>query len=498
MSRPRRFGKSMFVSMLKELFEGNRKLFEGLAIHDSWDWSKQYPVIRLDFNGSNFSQPGSVEEHAIDLVEEAENEYGMPPTGTGRSASVRLSNLIIKLRKATGQGVVILVDEYDKPILDTLHKTKIAEDNREGLKGLYSVVKRREDEIKFSFFTGVSRFSRASLFSGLNNLKDITLDPNYSAICGYTEADLDRVFASDLDGLDRGKIREWYNGYNWLGDESVYNPYDILYLLEYRKFKYWWYDSGTPEFLVETLKRHDVRSIKLGNMEAEDNLLGSFDVDNIVPVTLLFLAGYLTIADVVESDNPDSYMLGYPNREVRQCLNKLMLSIMLPDSSQSLLQQSNHPHGKLSACDVEGLKSLFQSIFAGIPYQWHTSADITKYESFVASSFYSYFMGTGLDTRAEDFTNRGRIDMTVTGPSYVYLFEFKVVEEEPSGEALKQMKEMDYAQKYRGLGKPVYLAGVEFSKWKRNIVSFKVEPDTGGDSGDTELTASTATADPPH
>lgn len=221
-------------------------------------------------------------------------------------------------------------------------------------------------------------------------------------------------------------------------------------------------------------------SVKLDYMRARSSLLGSFEIDNVAAETLLFQAGYLTIAEIVKVAGRTGYKLGYPNREVRQCLNELLLDVMLPDSSQDLLNQSDHLQSMLSECDVQGMKSLFQSVPAGIPYQWHAPASIAKYETYVANPFYSYFMGAGLNVRAEDFTNRGRIDLAVTGPSYAYLFEFKVVDEVASGAALEQMRDRDYAQKYRGFGKPVYLAGVEFSSKERNIVGFEVVAGSGG------------------
>lgn len=474
----------MFISMLKELFEGNRNLFEGLAVYSDWDWSTAYPVIRLDFNGGVYTKPGNVEEHAIALVEEAEKKYEVFPAGTSRPASERLSNLIIELQKATGQRVAILVDEYDKPILDALHKPKIAKKNRDYLRGLYSVVKWREDEIKFSFFTGVSRFSKVSLFSGINNLKDITINPAYSSICGYTESDLDTVFSSELDGLDREKIRDWYNGYCWLGEDKVYNPHDILYLLETREFMPWWFRTGSTKYLIDTMKKHEVMSLNLDRIQAHSDLLESFNIDNVAPETLLFQAGYLTIVErIYDEEGGDAYYkLDYPTREVRQNLNRLLFKSILGRMSEEFMKKRKSLRRLLQDCDVKGMKEMFQSLLAGIPYQWHSRGKIVKYEAYVASVFYSYFTGTGLRVQAEDFTNRGRIDLVVTGPAYVYLFEFKVVNGKPSGTALRQILDKGYAQMYRGSGMPVYLVGVEFSSEERNIVGFEVVEDPGASS----------------
>ncbi len=321
LSRPRRFGKSMFVSMLQELFEGNRSLFEGLAIHDGWDWSTKHPVIRLDFNGEEFEVPGHLEEHAIGQIKDAEQGNEIDPPEKDVRAPRRLSNLIRALHKKTGKRAVILVDEYDKPILDALDMPKIARANFKNLCGLYSTIKLREDEIKFSFFTGVTKLSREGKSLIPNSLRDITINPNYSAICGYTESDLDCVFASELDGLDRGKIREWYNGYNWLGEEKVYSPYDILYLLKRRKFKPWWFDSGDSEFLIRNLRKHDLMPVTLSKMQDRRSMLESFDINNIAPEAMLFQFGYQTIAEAIKIAGLKKYKMDYPNHIVRQCLN---------------------------------------------------------------------------------------------------------------------------------------------------------------------------------
>ena len=224
---------------------------------------------------------------AVERREDVKSEYA--------SAPERFAYLIEALRERTGQPVVVLVDEYDKPILDALEVPEVARANRDYLRGLYATIKDSDAHIKFTFLTGVSKFSKVSLFSGLNNLKDITLDPRYSAICGYTDADLDAVFAPELPGLDRDEIRRWYNGYSWLGEEKVYNPFDILLLFDSRRFGAYWFETGTPTFLVEMLITRGVGALALDNMLGSDDLLSAFDVDHIATEALLFQTGYLTI-----------------------------------------------------------------------------------------------------------------------------------------------------------------------------------------------------------
>ena len=372
-----------------------------------------------------------------------------------------------------GQPVAILIDEYDKPILDALEYPDVAKANRDFLRGFYGTIKDYDAHIKFSFLTGVSKFSKVSLFSGLNNLKDITLDPRYSTICGYTDADIDQVFAPELEGLDREEIRQWYNGYHWLG-EGVYNPFDILQLFDRRKFANYWFETGTPTFLIDLLLKRQIPSLKLGNMFSSSSMLSSFDVEDITTEALLFQTGYLTIKQEENLGGQTFYTLGYPNREVYQSLNEHLLSALVKGKSEQAVQ-SGQLYRLLEANDIDGLKNLFHSFFASIPHQWYTNNQIQNYEGYYASVFYSYFAALGLDVTVEDCTNLGRIDMTLKFNNHVYIFEFKVVELAPDGKALQQIKDMAYADKYRQLNQPIYLIGVEFSKDNRNIVGFDVE-----------------------
>ena len=369
---------------------------------------------------------------------------------------------------------MVLVDEYDKPILDALDTPEVARANRDFLRGLYAVIKDCDAHIRFSFITGVSKFSKVSLFSGLNNLTDITLDPRYSAICGYTEADLDTVFAPELPGLDRNAIREWYNGYGWLGEEKVYNPFDILLLFDRRKFGAWWFETGTPAFLVETLFKRRVSALALDEMVGGEDLLSTFDVDDIATEALLFQTGYLTIAGEEDLGGNVLYRLGYPNREVRQSLNERLLRYLVRDASRQTAN-SIRLYRLLKANDFAGMKELFHAFFASIPYEWYTNNDIARFEGYCASVFYSYFAGLGLDVTVEDSTSHGRLDMAVRFNANVYLFEFKVVELAGEGAAMAQLKERRYAEKYRGAGEPVHLIGVEFSRDTRNVAAFAVE-----------------------
>ncbi len=472
LSRPRRFGKSLFLDTLKELFEGNQVLFAGLHIHDHWDWSVRHPVLRLSFGRGNFKEPGYVEANLMAQLDAVERQTGVASDyGTGPE---RFAHLLEVLHDQTGQTVAVLVDEYDKPILDALEVPDIARANRDFLRGLYAAIKDSDAHVRFTFLTGVSKFSKVSLFSGLNNLTDITLEPSYSAICGYTETDLDTVFAPELPGLDRDQIRAWYNGYSWLGDEKVYNPFDILLLLRRRRFAAYWFETGTPTFLIETLCKRHISSLELGEMVGSDELLSTFDVEDIAIEALLFQTGYLTITDEEDVGGKALYRLGYPNREVRQSLNESLLRYLVRDSTRQMAN-SVQLYRLLEANNFTGLETLFHAFFASIPYEWYVNNDIANYEGYYASVFYSYFAALGLDITVEDSSSHGRLDMAVLFNAHVYLFEFKVVELSSSGAALTQLQERCYADKYRALEQPMYLIGVEFSKDERNVTAFAVE-----------------------
>ena len=470
LSRPRRFGKSLLIDTIGELFAGNKALFSGLYAEDKWDWSIQYPVIRISFGG------GIIESKA-DLTNKIQeqlriNQEILHITCQDESTSVCFAELIRFTHEKTGQRVVILVDEYDKPILDNLLKPDVAKEIRDGLRNFYSVIKDCDAHIKFAMLTGVSKFSKVSLFSGLNNLRDITISSEFSSICGYTDEDINTVFAPELEGLDRDQIRRWYNGYNWTGT-SVYNPFDVLLLFQERQFKAHWFETGSPTFLIDLLAQRGFFTPDLAQRQTSLELLSAFDVEKISSEALLFQTGYLTISRLEEPlPNYWIYVLGYPNHEVETSLNAALLGAFGLDEQKAL-------HNRLSLLkqlksnDFGQMQTLFTAFFASIPHDWYRNNPIAQYEGYYASVFYSYFAALGLDIILEDTTNQGRIDMTVKFNEQVYLFEFKVVELVPQGKALQQLQDRGYADKYRSLGQPIHLIGVEFSKDNRSVVGFE-------------------------
>ena len=472
LSRPRRFGKSLFLDTLKELFEGSQELFMGLYIHGRHEWSERHPVVRLSFGGGSFTEPAHLQASVMAQLEGAAEQAGV--TARYATAPERFAHLLRTMHTHAGQRVAVLVDEYDKPILDALvDAPDVARANRDYLRGLYGVIKDSDAHVRFAFLTGISKFSKVNLFSQLNNLTDITLDPRYSSICGYTERDLDTVFGPEMAGLDRDQVREWYNGYRWRGDEKVYNPYDVLLLFDNREFAAHWFETGTPSFLVDKLLERRVSSVSLDRMVSTEGLLSAFDVDRIGTEALLFQTGYLTITGEERLGGKTLYRLGYPNREVRESLNEHLLIHLVQDTAQQTANSMRLAR-LLAEHDCAGLQELFQAFYASIPYHWYTNNDIAEYEGFYASVFYSYFAALGYEIAVEESSSHGRLDMAVRAHGHVYLFEFKVAEMAPPGSALAQLRERDYAAKYRGQGEPIHLIGVEFSRATRNITEFEV------------------------
>ena len=472
LSRPRRFGKSLLVDTIKELFEGNEALFSGLAVHRHWQWSVRRPVVRLDLSGS-FRTPEELEENLLDQFADIAAQAGVAAHAS--TAAVGLRRLIRTLRRHAGERVVLLIDEYDKPILDALPTPEVARANRDLLHSVYSIIKACDTDLEFVLLTGVSRFSKVSIFSGLNNLADITLDPRYSTLCGYTDDDLDTTFADQLRGLDRQAIRDWYNGYNWLGDEKVYNPYDILLLFDRREFDAYWFETGTSTHIVDQLLERGVSAVALDNMITTGDLLSDFNVEQATTEALLFQSGYLTIRTAQRQGRRLVYRLGYPNREVRLSLTDRLLNRLTATSPPATAQRVHLPN-LLQANDFDGLAKWLRSMFASIPYQWHTRNDIADYEGYYASVFYALFAAQDFDVTTEDTTSHGRLDMTVVFGEQVYLFEFKVVAAQAEGKAIAQLRQRNYAEKYRSRGWPTHLIGVEFSKQTRNVVAFEAVP----------------------
>ncbi len=293
LSRPRRFGKSLFIDTLQEIFEGNQKLFEGLYIYDKWDFNTKYPVIKINWGGGLRTKE-EVEHTIYELLKENQKRLEIECEFKNNSSSC-FRELIYKAYEKYQKPVVILIDEYDKPIIDNLDQIEVAKANRELLKSLYVIMKDNDRYIKFAFLTGVSKFSRASIFSGLNNLEDISLTPEFGTVCGYTHNDIETTFLPYLEGVDLKELKKWYNGYNFLNDK-VYNPFDILLFIKNKfLFRNYWFKTGTPSFLIKLFQKENYNLAKFENLKVSEELIDSFDIEDISLETVMFQSGYLTV-----------------------------------------------------------------------------------------------------------------------------------------------------------------------------------------------------------
>ena len=471
LSRPRRFGKSLLIDTLKEAFEGHRELFMGLWLHDHWEWGRQFPVIHISFGSGMIQSREALDFRIAELLFRNQERLGISCRSPGDIPGC-FGELIRKSAESFGHRAVILVDEYDKPILDNITTPEVAAEIRDGLKNLYSVIKDHDAHIHFAFLTGVSKFSKVSLFSGLNNLTDITLDSQYATLCGYTETEMTAAFADHLKGKSVSEIRQWYNGYAWLG-EAVYNPFSILNFLRTGVFRNYWFETGTPDFLVKMIMERNHLVPELQNATATEQLLGSFDVGLIEIETILFQTGYLTIQNTQQLGNLTLYRLGFPNLEVKMSFAD-SISAYLVSHRSAYEKQKVSLYQALAEGRPDHIKPVFQSLFAAIPHDWYRKNRLAEYEGYYASIFYCYFAALGVAVTAEDTTNHGRVDMAVRLEDRVYLFEFKVVDLDPTpGAALEQIREKGYADKYRATAKEIYRIGIEFDRNDRNIVRFE-------------------------
>ena len=463
LSRPRRFGKSLFLDTLRSIFEGKQEIFEGLHIYDKWDWGVTYPVIHISFGSGRVYDKQELHDKLFNLLGNNQRDLDVV-CQEQKYSSFCFAELIEKAYAKYNQKVVILIDEYDKPILDNIEDTNTAKIMREELKNFYSVIKDSDRYLKFVFITGVSKFSRVSLFSGLNNLYDITLTPKYATICGYTQHDVETSFNEHLKGQDFAKIGEWYNGYKWLG-EGVYNPFDILlFIANDCIYENYWFTTATPTFLLQLIEKNNYFLPNLENVVKNSKMLNSFDVDYIELETLMWQTGYLTIVKKETNfDDTPLYHLDIPNKEVKLSLLGSVADFISRVDNSVLLKNSIYK--ALFEQDFDAFEKQLISLYASIPYHLFTHNKMYEYEGYYVSVFYAYIKSLGIEVIGEDITNKGRIDMTIKLKTAIYVMEFKV----DGSNALEQIKEKAYHQKYLGDNLPIYLVGIEFDTKERNI-----------------------------
>lgn len=475
LSRPRRFGKSLLLSTVKAYFEGKRELFDGLALSKKEvEWVAR-PVLYLDLNTNVYDDKSVLVDKLDDSLSKWEQEYGLESKDL--PLGMRFEKVIEGAYKKTGHRVAILVDEYDKPMLQAIGNKELQEDFRSTLKGFYGALKSMDSCIKFAMLTGVTKFGKVSVFSDLNNLNDISMDAQYYDICGITEEELKSNFSFYIKQLAEanslsideclGQLKEMYDGYHF--EESVpgvYNPFSLLNAFSKKKFGSYWFESGTPTYLVKLLQLHDYKLEKLDGLETSAQVLNSIDSGSTNPVPTIYQSGYLTI----KGYDPEFglYKLGYPNKEVEEGF----LSFLLPyysayDNVDSPFELQQFVKDVKSG-NVEQFIERLRGFFAATPYD--TMKDV---ENYYQNVLLILFRLAGFYIRAEYRTSRGRIDLLVESQDYRYVMELKL--DKTAEEALAQIKTKEYALPYSLDGKKTYLIGLNFSSQTRNIDKYVIE-----------------------
>ncbi|MBP8240018.1 MAG: AAA family ATPase [Saprospiraceae bacterium] len=471
LSRPRRFGKSLTITTLQELYSGSRELFQGLWIEDKWNWDKKYAVIRLSLKDVNFEQLG-LEKALFDRIEELSLDMKVPVVR--ETARDQFREIIHVLGRE--QKVVVLIDEYDAPIIHYLGKDLAqAQENRELLKGFYGILKELDYLLEFVFLTGVSKFSKVGIFSGLNNLQDISLHPAFANMLGYSQQELEENFAEEINAaaaqlrLSReellAKMRYWYNGYRFEEyADTVYNPVSCHLFFAQKKFENFWFATGTPTFLINLLKQHGLYDFKLSEQSQLE--FDSFDLEDLRPYGLLYQTGYLTIQG---RDEYGLYQLGYPNYEVENSMLAYLLEAFGGVPKGSGLVVALHLEKAFESGDLEQVMKILSGMFSGIPHQLYEKTP----ERFFHAALHLLFSYMGLRVHSEVCTSEGRADAVVETSSKVYVLEFKL-DQSPEA-ALKQIRVKRYHQAFWNLGKQVVGIGVNFSSVTKNIEAWKAE-----------------------
>ncbi len=464
LSRPRRFGKSLFVSTLEFVFRGRKELFSGLFIEDKWDWNQKNPVIKISFASISHKEKGLglAISNQLDLIAQ-----GYAITLNQTVISAKFQELIFKLFEKEGQ-VIVLIDEYDKPIIDYLGTENIhlAIENRETMKNFYSILKDADPYLKMVFITGVSKFSRVSIFSDLNNLTDLTTHKYYAGCCGITENELEEYFAEELKIADKAEIKRWYNGYTWDTKTHVYNPFSLLsFFAGGYDFKNYWFESGTPTFLVRLSK--EKKLYDFDNIMASLVQLSAYEIENLQVIPLMFQTGYLTFKRFDKDD--DIYQLGFPNREVRLSYLQVLAESYIGNQDEFSLNLALQLRNALKVNDLEKVERVFNSLFKSIPaIHWQN-----ENEHFYHAIIHLTFKLLGIYVESEVQTSDGRLDSFVKLPDYIYCFEFKL--DGSATKALQQIKDKAYLEPYLNEGKTCIGIGINFSKKTKKVQELKWE-----------------------
>ncbi|MCL2060247.1 MAG: ATP-binding protein [Oscillospiraceae bacterium] len=480
LSRPRRFGKSLLLDTIGEVFGGNRELFKGLWIYGSDYGFEKYPVIRLDMSRMSSESPDALKDSMLSNLKSYYSAEGFD-VGDVHPSDV-FAKLILLLYKKYNQRVVVLIDEYDKPILDHIGNPDAADANRQVVRGFYGILKSMDAYLRFTLITGVSKFTKTSIFSELNNLLDITMTKEYAQICGIPVDDLEDYFGGHIGALSahawfkqydniHEEILAWYDGYSWDGESRVINPFSLLSFFEQKKFERFWYASGTPKFLIDIIKKKPESYILLKNLKMTEHLLDSFDIHRMDLEPLLFQTGYLTVKEVVITRGSPIYVLEIPNYEVRNAFNMQIVAALTESGDMHAMRAQMEICDALASGDLQKVLDMLRGLFASIPYNLHVDL-----EAYYHSIFYAVMTILGFDMDVEVSVSKGRVDAVLELDEIVYVFEFKYCKclpddeqakkqalfEAALDEAMAQINARGYAAKYQGSGKTIYQAAFAF------------------------------------
>jgi hypothetical protein len=473
LSRPRRFGKSLLVSTMEAYFKGRKELFEGLAIENlEKDW-EEYPVLHLDFTGSRYTELSDLQTALDQQLSKWESLYGIASKYTDPSA--RFKDVIDAARSKTGMRVVVLVDEYEKPIIDNIDNPGLMEQFRRELQGFYNVLKGKDDLIRFALLTGVTKLSKMSIFSGLNNLEDISMSPDFSSICGITSDEIKSYFGESVEALAKfnhlsvtdcyAKLAKMYDGYHFsIVSEGVYNPFSLLNAFKSKLFRLYWFGTGTPTVLVRYLKTKQVNLENISRENIREETLTDANFDNPKPVTLMYQTGYLTIKDY----NPEqfTYNLDYPNEEVKRGFVYSLSETFTPSLADDKFSIFSFVDD-VKAGNVEAFMRRFTAFLSANSYQ--VQGDQEKYFQNTMSIFFRLM---GFDVKTEYQTSEGRVDIVLETDKYVYIIELK---RDKSPEiALQQIEEKGYDKPFLASGKKIIKLGINFSSETRTVDGWKM------------------------
>lgn len=475
LSRPRRFGKSLLISTLEAYFQGKKELFDGLAMEElEKDWIK-YPVLHLDLNIEKYDTPESLDKILDSSLTAWEKIYGAEPSE--RSFSLRFAGIIQRACEKTGRRVAILVDEYDKPMLQAIGNEALQKQFRDTLKPFYGALKTKDGFIKFALLTGVTKFGKVSVFSDLNNLKDISMDERFVDICGVTETEIHENLGNELKELAQRQkmsleevcreLKVCYDGYHFVENSTgIYNPFSLLNTFDKMKFGSYWFETGTPTYLVKLLKKHHYDLERMTREETDSQVLNSIDSESTNPISVIYQSGYLTIKGYDERFG--MYRLGFPNREVEEGFIRFLLPFYANvDKVESPFEIQKFVR-EVESGDYDSFFRRLQSFFADTTYEV-----IREQELHYENVLFIVFKLVGFYTRVEYHTSKGRIDLVLQTDRFVYVMEFKL--DGTAEEALQQIHDKHYALPFASDGRKLFKIGVNFSAETRNIEKWVVE-----------------------